>query len=234
MYPKWRIGPAVHVYRDRLYGEPQAHEAPARTGEGMHRFTKLLIAIGMALACSVPATGASASGHDSATGSSAATVRFQPTDFGKRTASTRAAASTKVIVCRAAVDNVHRSNSTGLPNVHARLKCDHNVDSISVTVQIKRGNSIVGHSEPGFTNYGKNVNEQTANAGCVTGSYSGVIGAYVVAPAGYSPHSNNFYGLGAVTAIQCGGCGNIVRSLRQDTNPQPGKLEPSNLVKPLC
>lgn len=136
--------------------------------------------------------------------SAPASVSFRPDPSYRGTSP---AASGPIIRCSATVDDVHKSSSTGIPNVHGRVQCDDYARSIAVTVALFRSGSKIspGHN---VTTFGKNIASGIATApSCVTAYYFGDEGGYVVAPPGYTPSSATLYAKGPTDYIICGPCG---------------------------
>jgi hypothetical protein len=130
--------------------------------------------------------------------------------------------ATIIITCVSAVDNVHWSSGTGLPNVHARVSCDHATYSITSQVVLYRDATQVGSNGNGASVYGKTGIDVTANAAQrICGhNYHGEMGYYIVAPPGYSPPSAQGWRSGATSFLACGSCGRAT----------PGSVSSANVV----
>lgn len=141
-----------------------------------------------------------------------------------------------VITCTAHVDDVHKSTTPGPtlgnPNVHARVSCTGYVTSISISVGIYRNNVLVGKSGP-VVNYGKNLNEDTANGTRASGDYYGRIGGYVVFPTNYRPASGDVAANGPITHLEYGACAGAVPR-GTGTSALPDAVREPDLVRPSC
>lgn len=161
------------------------------------------------------------------------------TTFAFKPAATNAAhpMATIVITCVSQVDNVHWSSGTGLPNVHARITCDHPTYSLTTQVAIYRESTQVGTNGNGATVYGKTSIEVTANASQrICGyNYHGEMGFYIVAPPGYSPHSAEGWHGGASSFLACGSCGGAhINHVTNSPDLAVVESKTAPLVQPRC
>lgn len=111
-----------------------------------------------------------------------------------------------VITCKTKVDYAHKSTTTGLPNVHGHVDCDHYVNRIVVRVYIYRDGRQVGASPITQATVKKSIVGTSNAPSCVEAHYNGDEAGYVLFPAGYTPTERDFYQSGPIDYVVCGPC----------------------------